>query len=241
MILFRTQGEETVTFYKGEQHKHLFEKKDEWENEKNGEKDLCRIDEPAWITRYSYESTIINEILIQNNYKNVLELGSGPALMGQMIMEKNTGIDFTFIDQEGARKIFNERNHKGKFLVIDLMNSFDTKELDKEYDFIIANDFLEHIYNPSIVMQESYKLLKSDGMMFVSVPNWRMGHTFIYRGLFDYDNFVYFMFTHGFELTTLYESPLKCMSTEKISSETTMPNELINSWNWYMLFKKINN
>lgn len=239
MIVIRTQGEETVSFYKGEQHNHLFEKKDEWENEKYGGKDSCRIDDPAWGARYSYEASIINDVLLQKNYIKILELGSGPALMSQMIMEKNENTDFTFIDQEGAKKIFNERNHKGRFLVIDLMNSFDTKELDKEYDFIIANDFLEHIYNPSIVIQECYKLIKNDGMIFVSVPNWRMGHTFIYRGLFDFDNFVYFMYTHGFELTTLYESPLKCAGGDKISSEMSMPNELINSWNWYMLFKKI--
>ncbi len=244
MISFRTQGEETVTFYKGEQDKHQFENKSEWVNESvnlNLGNIDSRIDIPVWVERYKFESNIISDVLSNNKYDKILELGSGPGLMGQMIMEKKPSVDYTFIDQQGAKDIFIKRNYKGRFLVIDLMNSFDTKELDKEYDFIIANDFLEHIYNPSIVIQESYKLLKSDGMMFVSVPNWRMGHTFIYRGLFDYDNFVYFMFTHGFELTTLYESPLKCMSTQKISSETTMPNELINSWNWYMLFKKINN
>jgi hypothetical protein len=75
--------------------------------------------------------------------------------------------------------------------------------------------------------------------MFVSVPNWRMGHTFSYRGLFDYDNFVYFMYTHGFVFTGVAGSPLKCPHSPKQSSEETMDDELITSWNWYMLFDKI--
>jgi hypothetical protein len=66
-----------------------------------------------------------------------------------------------------------------------------------------------------------------------------MGHTFVYRGLFDYDNFIYFMYTHGFEISGIWDSPLKCSFSPKETSESEMDDRLITSWNWYMLFNKI--
>jgi 2-polyprenyl-3-methyl-5-hydroxy-6-metoxy-1,4-benzoquinol methylase len=242
MSLIRTKGEIDVTFYKNEQDKHQFGNDNEWVNEQT-ELNLgnieCRIDIPAWQQRYEYEAGMLNTIIQTNNFKKIIELGSGPGALGQKMMEK-IELDYTFIDQPGAKKIFEDRKYKGKFLVKDLMNGFDTSDLDANYDFLITNDFLEHIYNPSIVVQESYKLIRPNGKMFVSVPNWRMGHTFIYRGLFDFDNFVYFMHTHGFKISGLYESPLKCGYSSKLSSESEMDDNLITSWNWYMLFDKIN-
>jgi SAM-dependent methyltransferase len=242
MGIIRTKGEFDVTFFKNEQVKHQFGNENEWVDEPNtiGLEDVeCRIDIPAWQQRYDYESNILSDIIIKNNFKKIIELGSGPGALGQKIMD-NIDLDYTFIDQPGAKKIFEDRGYKGKFLVKDLMNSFDTSDLDNNYDFLITNDFLEHIYNPSIVLQESYKLINPNGKMFVSVPNWRMGHTFIYRGLFDYNNFIYFMYTHGFEMSGLYDSPLKCQPSPKESSESEMDDRLINSWNWYMLFDKRN-
>jgi 2-polyprenyl-3-methyl-5-hydroxy-6-metoxy-1,4-benzoquinol methylase len=243
MAIFRTNGEHDVTFFKNEQYKHQFENDNEWVNEKT-ELNLvdieCRIDIPTWQERYEYESNILCKIVNENNFKKIIELGSGPGLLGQKIIDKSIDLDYTFIDQPGAQKIFQDRNYKGNFFVKDLMNSFDTNDLSNDYDFLITNDFLEHIYNPSIVVQECYKLVKNGGKMFVSVPNWRMGHTFIYKGLFDYDNFVYFMYTHGFQISGLYESPLKCNYSPKESSESEMDDKLITSWNWYMLFDKRN-
>jgi 2-polyprenyl-3-methyl-5-hydroxy-6-metoxy-1,4-benzoquinol methylase len=243
MAIFRTKGEIDVTFFKNEQFKHQFDNDNEWVNEQT-ELNLgdveCRIDIPSWQSRYEYESKILSDVINKNNFKKIIELGSGPGALGQKIMDKSSDLDYTFIDQPGAKKIFEDRNYKGKFFVKDLMNSFDTEGLSNDYDFLITNDFLEHIYNPSIVVQECYKLVKDGGKMFVSVPNWRMGHTFIYKGLFDYDNFLYFMYTHGFKISGLYESPLKCSHSPKESSESEMDEQLITSWNWYMLFDKRN-
>jgi len=241
MGIFRTQGEPNVTFYKNEQYKHQFGNSDEWKNEQTelGIEEECRVDMPSWQQRYEYEANILTPIITTNGFGKVIELGSGPGELGQKIISKVDGLDYTFIDQPGAKDIFDSRSYKGKFLVKDLMNDFDISDLDTNYDFLITNDFLEHIYNPSVVVQNCYNIVKDSGKMFVSVPNWRMGHTFIYRGLFDYDNFIYFMYTHGFEIAGLFDSPLKCQNTPKLSSESEMDDRLITSWNWYMLFNKI--
>jgi SAM-dependent methyltransferase len=243
MAIFRLQSDIDVTFFKNEQVKHQFGNDNEWVDEPNtiGLQDVeSRIDIPSWQQRYNYESRILSDIINGNNFKKIIELGSGPGLLGQKIMDKCVDLDYTFIDQPGAKTIFDKRKFKGNFFVKDLMNSFDTSGLSTEYDFLITNDFLEHIYNPSVVVQECHKLIKDGGKMFVSVPNWRMGHTFIYKGLFDYDNFVYFMYTHGFKISGLFESPLKCGYSPKETSESEMDDQLITSWNWYILFDKRN-
>ena len=72
-----------------------------------------------------------------------------------------------------------------------------------------------------------------------------MGHSFIYRGLFDYDNIIYTMKIHGWEPIECYESfhQISSESSEslipKLSSEDEMPDELLSSWNWYFLCDKI--
>ena len=154
------------------------------------------------------------------------------------------------IDNPYAKKLFEKNKFKGKFLVKDLMNYLDTSDLDNDYDFLIANDFLEHIANPSNLLSESYKITTDNAKFFISVPNWRMGHSFIYRGLFDYDNIIYTMKIHGWEPIECYESFLKISEEKtgikllvdpwtKLSSEDEMPDELISSWNWYFLCDKI--
>lgn len=241
MAIFRTKDEPNVTFYKNEQYIHQFGNYDEWKNEKNelGIEEECRVDIPSWQYRYEYEANLLANIIKNNDFNTIIELGSGPGELGQKIQSKVNNLNYTFIDQPGAKDIFDDRKYLGKFLVKDLMNDFDISDLNVAYDFLITNDFLEHIYNPSIVVQNCYKIIKDGGKMFVSVPNWRMGHTFIYRGLFDYDNFIYFMYTHGFEIINIFESPLQCPNSPKLSSESEMDDRLITSWNWYMLFNKI--
>ena len=46
------------------------------------------------------------------------------------------------------------------------------------------------------------------------------------------------MHYHNFEFINTWKSNLMCSYYPKIDSEKTMPDDLIQSWNWYMLFKK---
>ena len=72
-----------------------------------------------------------------------------------------------------------------------------------------------------------------------------MAHQWVYRGLFDFDNFIYFLYTHKFRLEGFYPSELKVADIEqvkdiypKIDSETLLPEENLNDWNHYMVFKQ---
>lgn len=197
-----------------------------------------RLDEGAWQERYEYETTLIVDTLQKNpNIKNVLEIGSGPGILSQKILEKYPDLNYHLIDKPFAKKYFDEHNHKGTFFIKDLSNGFDKEGLLDKYDLVITNDFLEHIYNPHDIIKAVYELTHKESVFFISNPNWRMGHQFIYRGLFDFDNFVYLLFTHNFDLQGLYGSTLKTPPYPRISSETLLPEEHLTDWNHYLVFK----
>ena len=44
---------------------------------------------------------------------------------------------------------------------------------------------------------------------------------------------------HGFKASMLIDSPIKTQSTPKLTSEISMPDEFINSWNWYFVFRPL--
>jgi len=220
-------------------YKNSPNKSDEWKDEESA----SRIEEETWIHRYKYESGLISGICKDIKSKKILEFGPGPGKLADMIQnEIEYDMSYTMIDNPYAKKLFEKNKFKGKFLVKDLMNYLDTSDLDNDYDFLIANDFLEHIANPSNLLSESYKITTDNAKFFISVPNWRMGHSFIYRGLFDYDNIIYTMKIHGWEPIECYESFHQISSESlipKLSSEDEMPDELLSSWNWYFLCDKI--
>lgn len=235
MAIYRTPGDENFKNYGGNSVEAVSLL--EW-TDQVGE---SRIDEQSWIDRYRYEAALIVDVIKNNSYKKILELGSGPGMLAQYILELIPDLEYSFIDKNASKVIFEKRGFKGnKFYTKDLMHSFDVSDLENDYDLIIANDFLEHIANPSHVLYQTRSITKSNATFFISVPNWRMNHEFIYRGLFDYDNFIYFCSTHGWEPETVAGSPLQCKYYPKESSEQTMPDELIQSWNWYFITKKIN-
>lgn len=234
MAIYRTTGDQNFKNY----GKTAIEAVSpmEWADEM----EVSRIDEDSWVQRYRYEAEIIGQICIENGYRKILELGSGPGLLSQYVMEKVKDANYSFVDKETSRKIFQKRGFKGnKFHVKDLMHFFDISDLDTDYDLIIANDFLEHIADPSHVMCQCREITKQNSGFFISVPNWRMNHEFIYRGLFDYDNFVYFCRIHGWNPSEIAGSILKCEYRPKLSSEESLPDDLIDSWNWYFYCEKL--
>lgn len=203
----------------------------EWE-------DAGRLQEKAWQERYEYEAAMIAEVIRQNPHiKNVLEIGSGPGILSQKVLEHFPDINYHLVDKPFAEKYFHENEFKGTFFVKDLSNSFDTEGLLEKYDLVIANDFIEHVFNPHTIVETIHNLTTPESVFFISNPNWRMAHQYVYRGLFDFDNFVYFLYTHMFDLEGFYGSQLKTPAYPKLSSETLLPDENLTDWNHYMIFK----
>ena len=200
--------------------------------------DTSRINEQSWQSRYDYESDIAKSIIESYKVKSVLELGSGPGILSQKIQSKVSGLSYTLLDKPFAKKYFDDNNFVGKFIVKDMSIKLDHDGLEEKYDMIMANDFLEHVFSPSLILQSMNKLTHENSVLFISNPNWRMSHQFIYRGLFDFDNFLYMFYTHGFESEGIFGSPLKTPNYPRTSSETLLPDENLTDWNHYFVFKK---
>lgn len=203
----------------------------EWEN-------TCRLEEQGWTIRYDYEKTIVLDVINKNPTKTILEVGSGPGVLSQLIQKEIPNLEYHLVDKPFAKKYFEEHNFMGKFFVKNISIDLETNDLNPTYDLIICNDTLEHLIAPSNVVKKMHSLMHDNSTLFISVPNWRMAHQFLYRGLWDYDNFIYFMYIHGFDMDTVYPSILQTPPYPRISSESTMPDELLQSWNWYFVMKK---
>jgi len=235
MAMFRTKNEERLNLPK--------EAREETTKEWVEDHSTGRIDDVSWIARYEYEASLLAPLCKDNSFSKVLELGAGAGKLGDITTFKflgyNDDFEWTNVDTKEAKILFEKNHFDGKFLVKDLMDSFDVSEdYEKDYDLIVANDFLEHIANPSSVLDNAHKITKDTAKIFISVPNWRMNHTFIYRGLFDYDNWIYTMWIHGWVVEEVHPSILMCDYHPPLSSETHLPEKWIQSWNWYFVGRK---
>lgn len=197
-------------------------------------------DTGGWETRHMYESQIISSIITEFNLNSALELGSGPGNLGNNIQQQ-TNIQYTMVDGESAQRAHTRRQHSGTFIVQDLFDGIDCAPFGV-YDLVIINDFLEHIRNPSAIMEAVRKQLTHDSSyLFISTPNWRMKHHFFYPGLFDFDNFIKFIKQEGFSIIRQYNSwgchvPIR---TPRLSSELLVQDNHLYDWNYYLLFEKI--
>ncbi len=201
--------------------------------------DIDRVNEEAWQARYDYESNILAHFINETNLTNILEVGSGPGELSKFIHNKTKHeLDYDLVDKPNAEKAFKELGYKGNFFVKDISYNIDTEGLKPSYDLIICNDCLEHLFSPSAIIQKFYHLITDTGFIFISNPNWRMGHWFLYRGLFDYDNFNYMFYVHGFDLKYQFGSPLITPDLPRLESESTMPEDMRTSWNHYLVYQK---
>ena len=202
-------------------------------------------DPGGWENRYRHETAVllnVFDMIPDINY--ILEIGSGPGKLGDWVIRAKSNIIYDRIDGPSAERANKRRQYLGRnFYVQDLFDSFDCTEIIDKYDLIIMNDFLEHIRNPSLILQRCREdLLPSTGHVFVSVPNWRMKHHFFYPGLFDYDNFLKFMTFEGFKFKAQFASwsqEVHLRTPKLVNVETTMSPHSTYDWNWYLLFEKV--
>lgn len=107
----------------------------------------------------------INNLIIKNNIKSIVEIGCGEAYLAEKIM-KTYKDELILVDIKDQRKVLKEN----KFLSADC--SIDKLNIKSEsIDLIIATQVIEHMENPTFFYKETCRILKSGGFLILSYPN----------------------------------------------------------------------
>ncbi|MCX7876247.1 MAG: class I SAM-dependent methyltransferase [Melioribacteraceae bacterium] len=98
----------------------------------------------------------------------ILEIGCAEAGLLNVLYEKGMDVTGLEISQERVN-IALDKNDKLKIIVGDIT---DTSIIDKlgKYDFIIMREVIEHIFQKDLVFSNLKKLIKPNGLLFISFP-----------------------------------------------------------------------
>lgn len=110
-------------------------------------------------------SGILNKLSSYTKGKNILEVGIGNGELLAVALEMNYKVEAVEIVTSTAKKY-------SVILGIPIWNGdFLNYETDKSYDVIIMGDVIEHVTDPYKALLKAYNLLKSDGVLWLSTPN----------------------------------------------------------------------
>ena len=114
--------------------------------------------------------------------RKILDVGSGS---GQFLYEMKQfgmevyGIEPGKFEEKGAKK------HGLKIKKSDLMSA---KYPKNYFDIITINHVLEHVSDPSEIIKEIHRILKTDGSLIVGVPNFRsLAHKIFRKNWYQFD------------------------------------------------------
>lgn len=170
------------------------------------------------------------EILkIVGSGKTVLEIGSSTGYMTKFLLERGCIVDVLETDKFAVRKI-------PKKVRIVLNHSIEDikikKKLNKDYDFIIMADVLEHLVNPALALKIIKEISLDRTKLLISMPNiasWVMRKQLFFYGDFEYQDSGLLDKTHlhFYTIKTLPKFLLECgwKVEEIIGTITRLPFE----------------
>ncbi len=98
-----------------------------------------------------------------------LELGCSDGYMTQMLAGKLDSLDVV----DGSSSFLEEAKKREATNVNYVLSLFEEYSSNIRYDYVFASFILEHVLDPSLVLDMVKKMLKPDGILFVTVPNAR--------------------------------------------------------------------
>lgn len=120
--------------------------------------------------------------------KTVLEIGSSSGYMTNFFLKNNCDVDII----EANKNVFSKLP-KGirKALNYSIEDDSVYKHLDKNYNFIILADVLEHLVNPDKTLKMLKQVASNKTQLIISMPNiasWSMRKQLFFNGDFEYTN-----------------------------------------------------
>lgn len=118
----------------------------------------------------------INKYYNFNKKTIFLEIGCGPAHIGEYVMKKFDsyfiGIDFNYELLLTLKEYFDEKGYKKYLLIYGDINNMLIK--DNSVDFIYGGGVIEHFSDTNHILKESYRILKRNGVSFNTVPSFNL-------------------------------------------------------------------
>mgnify|MGYP001587009636 CR=1 FL=1 len=109
----------------------------------------------------------IFDLLDNASGKKVLDVGCGEGYLGAEIAKNNNfvvGVDISEKSVGKAKKILHDA------MALDLQEE-KVPYADKFFDVIVMTEVIEHLLLPEEVFKETKRLLKDDGFMIITTPN----------------------------------------------------------------------
>lgn len=127
--------------------------------------------------------------------KRILEIGCGDGGCLQLLRNMNdvAGIDAS---ESGVKECWNRQVPAALVDVSTQCLPFEPNT----FDIAICLETFEHLTNPQHAIDEIGRVLKAQGRLICSVPNPRIGHPYLYPGLFSFTNFRQFLEQNGFRI-----------------------------------------
>lgn len=98
-----------------------------------------------------------------------LELGCSDGYMTEMLAGELNHLDVV----DGSSNFLAEAKKRKLANVDYFLALFEEYTTDVRYDYVFASFILEHVLDPSLVLDMARRVLKPDGLLFVVVPNAR--------------------------------------------------------------------
>ncbi|MFZ0735692.1 MAG: class I SAM-dependent methyltransferase [Candidatus Acidiferrales bacterium] len=130
------------------------------------------------------------------NPRKILEAGCGDGALLRLLSER--GIESMGVDASSSG-IDRCKELGLRAQCLDVSSDGLPFQTD-EFDLVISLETFEHLMNPFYALQEVRRVLAPSGHFICSVPNPRIGHPFLYPGLFEYRNFRAFLEQSGFSI-----------------------------------------
>jgi SAM-dependent methyltransferase len=130
--------------------------------------------------------------------KKILEIGSGDGGCIKLLGDHNevAGVDAS---ESGVNRC---RARGVPATLVDVSTQPLPFEADT-FDIVISLETFEHLANPQHAIDEVRRVLKPQGRLICSIPNPRIGHPYLYPGLFTFANFRRFLEQNSFRITRI--------------------------------------
>ncbi len=169
----------------------------------------------------------IAALMPQGAGKKILDVGCASGRMGAQLKGKGYevwGADISGTAIEEARAVLD-----GVY-EFDIQGKWPLEEMSSDFDAVLFGEVLEHVFDPEIVLKNASKILKPDGVIIITTPNfltWTNRIKFLF-GLFTYQDQGMFDFGHIRWFTYPYLKKVLKNSSLEICEENhiVFPNKL---------------